>query len=149
MIRFRYFAVQPKLDLQSKINQIFNSMAKDGTVMNLNLLNQLNSLNRFTFVPHITLLHINQVEESSGNELKKSWHIYKQVRVMVVEARVVDGAKGKQIRRALGKPLHVTVVTIDESIRPIEGKLLLESFLCKKNNSNEKFDLKENGIHQT
>ncbi|KAI8455823.1 hypothetical protein BY996DRAFT_6454660 [Phakopsora pachyrhizi] len=91
MIRFRYFAVWPKLDLQSKINQIFNSIAKDRAVMNLDLLNQLNSLNRFTFVPHITLLHINQ------------------------------------IKRALGKPLHVTVGTIDESIRPIEGKLLLEN----------------------
>ncbi|KAI8447300.1 hypothetical protein BY996DRAFT_6421261 [Phakopsora pachyrhizi] len=120
MIRFRYFAVQPKLDLQSKINQIFNSIAKDGAVMNLDLLSQLNSLNRFTLVPHITLLHINQVKESSGDELKKSWQFINEG---------VDGAKSKPIRRALGKPLHVTVGTIDGSIRPIEGKLLLESFL--------------------
>ncbi|CAH7682142.1 RNA ligase-domain-containing protein [Phakopsora pachyrhizi] len=175
MVRFRYFAVQPELDLRSKINQIFSSIAKDGTVMNLDLLNQLNSLNRFTFVPHITLLHTNQVEESSGDELKKSWQFYEQVvsnsgksygdreslirlefgpnlvwnqRVMVVEARVVDGTEGEQIRRALGKPLHMTIGTIDESIRPIEGKLLLENFLCKKKEGNEKFDLKENDIHQ-
>lgn len=145
----RYFAIAVPLDLRGYVDDALKSHPN----VDRTLFDQLVQNNRFTTVPHMTLLHSQDVGKSTGEEKKEKeamWEHYKAIasaakagesnvevvlgprlvwndRVMAAEVSHVGPEE--KVRWSGRTAAHVTIGTIKEGVRPIEGKHLLQAVL--------------------
>ena len=154
----RYFAVAIPLDLRDYVEEAL----REHPNVDRSLFDRLVSGNRFTTVPHMTLLHSQDVNKTESPEEKKEkeamWEHYRSTaastkageanvevelgprlvwneRVMAAE---VSSVGPEEIVRWKGrKAAHVTIGTIKEDVRPIEGKHILEKVLSGETKGKE------------
>lgn len=155
----RYFGIRVSLELRKLVLEIFSQSSSHQSAPDRWLLDQFVALQRFTPVPHITLLHSKEVDSSAGTEsesrLKELWNHYRSQarsgevgkeelsvtlgpkivwdgRAMAIE---VSGLSPEAIVRWSDRPTtqncipHITVGTLSEEIRPVEAGMLLNKAL--------------------